>query len=117
MEVNNGGHDLVVSLHGHLGYVLMLLPQFKGYAADFSMGKTDEQFIGVTSSLEMAQVWKKKSEARQAVVKYYLDTLRQQLGEKSKFELSINKLSRLSNGKLKDEPVEELIFEQTAQGD
>ena len=30
---------------GDLGYVLLLLPRLKGYAADFSMGKGDEEFI------------------------------------------------------------------------
>jgi hypothetical protein len=96
---------------GHLGYVLLLLPELKAYAADYSLGKSDEEFIGITGSLELAQVWKKKSEARLAVVKY-LDLLIEQLEEKSQVEFSIRKLKRLSNGKLKDEPEEDLIVEQ-----
>ena len=43
----------------------------------------------------------------------YLDLLIEQLEENSQVELSIRKLTRLSNGKLKDEPEEDLIFEQT----
>ena len=98
---------------GDLGYVLLLLPEVKAKAADFSMGKSDEEFIGITSSLEVAQVWKTKSEARLAVGKY-LDLLIEQLEDKSQVELSIRKLKRLSNGKLKDEPEEDLIFEKGA---
>ena len=96
---------------GDLGYVLLLLPKFKGYAADFSMGKGDEEFIGVTSSLELAQVWKKKSEAREAISKY-LEFLIERFGDNSKVELGIRKLKRLSNGKLKDEPEEDFLFEK-----
>ena len=97
---------------GHLGYILVLLPEVKAYAADFSLGESGEEFIGITNSIEDAQIWKKKSAARQAVVKY-LDFLIEQLQDKSEVELSIRKLKRLSNGKLKDEPEEDLIFELT----
>jgi len=97
---------------GHLGYVLLLIPEAKAYAADFSLGGDDEEFIGITNILEDAQVWKKKGTARQAVVKY-LDLLIEQLENTNQVELSIRKLKRLSNGKLKDEPEEDLIFEQT----
>jgi hypothetical protein len=97
---------------GHLGYVLLLIPEAKAYAANFSLGRDDEEFIGITNSLEDAQVWKKKEEARLAVMKY-LDVLIEQLESTSQVELSIRQLKRLSNGKLKDEPEEDLIFEQT----
>ena len=96
----------------HLGYILLLIPEAKVYAADFSLGEDDEEFIGITNVLEDAQVWKKKGKARQAVVKY-LDLLIEQLENNSQVELSIRKLKRLSNGKLKDEFEEDLIFEQT----
>ncbi|MEO0927609.1 MAG: hypothetical protein AAFY63_17230 [Cyanobacteria bacterium J06643_13] len=43
----------------------------------------------------------------------YLDLLVEQLETTKQVELSIRKLNRLSNGKLKDEPEEDLIFEQT----
>ena len=97
---------------GHLGYVLLLIPEVKAYAADFSLGEDEEEFIGITNVLEDAKVWKKKGKARQDVVKY-LDLLIEQLEENSQVKLSIRKLKRLSNGKLKDEPEEDLIFEQT----
>ena len=54
---------------GHLGYVLLLIPEVKAYAADFSLGEDDEEFIGITNVLEDAQIWKKKGKARQNVVK------------------------------------------------
>ena len=96
---------------GQLGYVLLLIPEAKAYAADFSLGGDDEEFIGITNVLEDAQVWKKKGQARQAVVKY-LDLLIEQLETTKQVELSIRQLKRLSNGKLKDEFEEDLIFEQ-----
>jgi hypothetical protein len=71
-----------------------------------------EYITGITNILEDAQVWKKKRNAKQAVVKY-LDLLIEQLENTNQVELSIRKLKRLSNGKLKDEPEEDLIFEQT----
>ena len=43
----------------------------------------------------------------------YLDLLIEQLEENSQVEFSIRKLKRLNNEKLKDEPEEDLIFEQT----
>ena len=95
-----------------LGYVLLLMLEAKAYAADFSLGEDDEEFIGITNVLEDVKVWKKKIQARQTVVKY-LDFLIEQLEENSQVEFSIRKLKRLSNGKLKDEPEEDLIFEQT----
>ena len=73
---------------GDLGYVLLLLPKVKGYAADFSMGKDDEEFIGITSSLELAQVWKKKSEVRETIGKY-LEFLIEEFGDTSKIELGV----------------------------
>ena len=96
---------------GQLGYVLLLIPEAKAYAANFSLGGDDEEFIGITNVLEDAQVWKKKGQARQAVVKY-LDLFIEQLETTKQVELSIRKLKRLSNGKLKDEFEEDLIFEQ-----
>lgn len=97
---------------GHLGYVLLLIPEARAYAADFSLGEDNEEFIGITNVLEDAQVWKKKGKARQAVVKY-LDLFIEQLENAKQVELSIRKLKRMSNGKLKDEFEEEVIFEQT----
>ena len=85
------------------------LPKVKAYAADFSMGESDEEFIGVTSSLELAQVWKKKSEVRGAIGKY-LEFLIEEFDDTSKIELGIRKLKRLSNGKLKDEPARRFII-------
>ena len=106
------------SRQGELGYVLMLLPKVKAYAADFATetlatktGDDEEEFIGITGSLELAQVWKKKSEARQAVVKY-IELLIDELEDKSQIKISIRKLRRLKNGKLQDEPEEDLIFER-----
>jgi hypothetical protein len=47
----------------------------------------------------------------------YLDLLIEQLEDKSEAQVSIRKLNRLSNGQLKDEPEEDLIFEQNSSKD
>ena len=48
-----------------LGYILQLIPEVKAYAVRFNYNdfheKTGEEFIGVTSMLHEAQVWKKRS--------------------------------------------------------
>ncbi len=56
-------------------------------------------------------LWKKKSEARQDVFQYYLAFLFEQLEDKNEVEIRLRKLSRLSNGKLQEEPDEDWIFE------
>lgn len=97
------------SKQGDLGYVLLLFPEMKVYAADLSMGEDDEEFIGITNDLESAQVWKKKSEVRQAVGKY-IGILDEEFGNRSEIKLAIKKLKRLTNGKLKDEAEEDIIL-------
>ncbi len=98
------------SKRGDLGYVLLVLPKFKGYAADFTMRKSDGEFIGITSCLELAQVWKKKSEVREVVGRYF-EYLIEEIDNTSKVKVRIKKLKRLSNGKLKDEPEEDLLID------
>ncbi len=45
-----------------LGYVLVLLPSASAYAAKLSINDgSGEEFIGMTSMLEQAQVWKLSS--------------------------------------------------------
>jgi hypothetical protein len=56
----------------------------------------------------------KESYVGQAVVKY-LDLLIEQLENAPQVQLSIRKLTRLSNGQLKDEPEEDLIVEPTEE--
>jgi hypothetical protein len=63
--------------------------------------------------LEMAQVWTKKSAAREAIIKY-ADFLIEQLEETPKVNIQIRSLKRLANGKLVTEVLEELTFEQNS---
>ena len=61
----------------------------------------------------MAQVWTKKSAAREAIIKY-ADFLIEQLEETPKVNIQIRSLKRLANGKLVTEVLEELTFEQNS---
>lgn len=57
-----------------LGYVLQLIPEVKAYAVRLNydaFGRQDgEEFIGVTSTLKEAQVWKTREQAKQSIEKY-----------------------------------------------
>jgi hypothetical protein len=96
---------------GHLGYVLLLCPAANTYAANNSLDGEGEEFIGVTNMLEMAQVWTKKSDARDAIIKYS-DFLIEQLQETPQVKIQIRSLKCLPNGKLVTEITEDLIFEK-----
>ena len=98
---------------GHLGYVLLLSPTANAYAANHSLDGEEEEFIGVTNMLEMAQVWTKKSAVREAIIKY-ADFLIEQLEETPQVNIQIRSLKRLANGKLVTEVLEELTFEQNS---
>ena len=63
--------------------------------------------------LEMAQVWTKKSAAREAIIKYG-DFLIEQLEETPQVNIQIRSLKCLANGKLVTEVLEELTFEQNS---
>ena len=90
------------SSNGDLGYVLLLLPDLKAYAANFKLEGEDEKFIGITNDLESAQVWKTIKGARKGL-RLYLNLLMDELESKDEIEVIIKKLKRLNNGKLKDE--------------
>ncbi|NET54974.1 MAG: hypothetical protein F6K47_01835 [Symploca sp. SIO2E6] len=62
-----------------LGYILVLLPEAQAYAAKLSIDNhSEEDFLGITSSLEYAQVWKSQKQAKQAVEMYADFVLEQQ---------------------------------------
>ena len=107
------GQGFGTATKGHLGYVLLLCPTANTYAANYSLDGEGEEFIGVTNMLEMAQVWTKKSAAREAIIKY-ADFLIEQLEETPKVNIQIRSLKRLANGKLVTEVLEELTFEQNS---
>lgn len=99
-----------VQLDQQLGYVLVLMPEVNAYAAKFSLDFRGEKgpFIGVTSSLEEAQVWKTLPQVRKALVKYYEEFLIEQKHKGQNVEVRIKRLKRLRNGQLKTELVETL---------
>jgi hypothetical protein len=93
-----------------LGYVLVLLPSASAYAAKLSIDDgSGEEFIGVTSMLEQAQVWKQKQQAKQAIDKY-VDFLLEQIASRGEARVLIKRLQRLGNGHLEEETVETLVL-------
>lgn len=93
-----------------LGYVLLLFPSAKAYAArlDFNDGSTEE-FIGVTNMLKSVQIWKTKKQAQEAVVKY-AEFLIEQAEHGSEVRIEIQRLNHDSSGKLTEEPIESLLL-------
>ena len=95
-----------------LGYVLLLMPEAKAYAAKFSLGYDgEEDFIGITNSLEDAQTWKKINQAKQAI-ELYADFLLEEAEKisQSQVTIEIKRLKRSADGKLVTEPVESLVL-------
>jgi hypothetical protein len=96
-----------------LGYILQLIPEVKAYAVRFNYNdfheKTGEEFIGVTSMLHEAQVWKKKEQAKQSIEKYS-DFLLEKVEAGSQVRVDIKQLKRSSDGKLIGELVESLFI-------
>jgi hypothetical protein len=100
---------------GHLGYVLLLLPEMKTYASTDPFGD-DEDFIGITNSLEDARIWKKKKDAEAALQEYggfFADYLEEE--GKTGATVRVCSLERLSNGKLKTDPEVEITFEKVSK--
>jgi hypothetical protein len=99
-----------------LGYVLLLYPKGRGYAARHSLTiptmksyEEDEVFIGITSMLEEAQRWKRQRDAQKAVdlyMTFILDTI----DEEDEAEVKIQRLERSSDGSLSTETITELTF-------
>lgn len=103
------------SQKGDVGYVLLLIPEVKAYACQDPYGR-GEDFIGITSSLEDARVWKKKKDAEAALHDYgsfLVDYLEQ--SDKKELAIRVCALKRLSNGKLKTDPEVEITFEKLSQ--
>ncbi len=93
-----------------LGYVLVLLPSARAYAAKLSIDDgSGEEFIGVTNMLEQAQVWKHKQQAQQAIPKY-ADFLLEQIASHGEARVLIRRLQRLSNGQMEEETVETFVL-------
>jgi hypothetical protein len=96
-----------------LGYLLRLMPEFKAYAAKLSLShySKDEEFIGIVSRIEDAQIWKSIKEAKQAIGKY-TDFLLDEAEKSSQREvcIEVRRLKRSADGNLIDELVESLFL-------
>ena len=93
-----------------LGYILNLMPEFNAYAAKFSTDFRGQPgpFIGITSMLDQAQIWKKKQDA-EAAVGIYLEFLENQLKENSEASVKIMRILRSEDG-LKTESAKTLRY-------
>ncbi|MCL1473848.1 hypothetical protein [Argonema antarcticum] len=96
-------------LEEQLGYVLLLVPEAKAYAARFSMSGQGEEFIGITNILEQAQVWQTKKQAKKAIEKY-ADFLLEEAKDDQPVRISLRLLKRSSDGQLTDESVESIFL-------
>ncbi|MEA5566693.1 hypothetical protein [Anabaena sp. UHCC 0399] len=105
-----------VKAEEQLGYALLLVPEVKAYAARLSIDYfpknddgDDEEFIGMTSLLQEAQIWKSLKEAKKAIDKY-ADFLISEAENNSPIRVVIRRVKRQSNGELVDEPVESIFL-------
>ena len=105
-----------------LGYILILDPLHKVYAASFSLDEdlafnsdSEEPFIGVTNKLDGAQVWKTKKKARQAI-SLYTEFFLDQLEEKTEVRIYLKCLKRSSDDELTEELVESMVVVPNGQG-
>ncbi len=95
-----------------LGYLLLLIPDVRAYAAKFSLDYGgEEEFIGITSSLQDAQTWKNIKQAK-AAVELYIDFLMEEAEQASQstINIEIKRLKRSADGKLITESVESLFL-------
>lgn len=93
-----------------LGYVLVLLPSARAYAAKLSIDDgSGQEFISVTNMLKQAQVWKQKQQAQQAISKY-ADFLLEQIASHGEARVLIRRLQRLGDGQIEEETVETLVL-------
>jgi hypothetical protein len=99
-----------------LGYVLLLYPKGKGYAARHSltiptMKSSDEgkAFIGITSLLEDAHRWKRQRDVQNAI-ELYMTFILDTIDEDEEAQVKIQRLERASDGSLSTETIMELTF-------
>jgi hypothetical protein len=99
-----------------LGYVLLLYPKGKGYAARHSLriptmkpSDEDEDFIGITSMLEDAQRWKHQRDAQKAV-ELYMTLILDLIDEEDEALVKVQRLERFSDGSLSTETIVEMTF-------
>ena len=95
-----------------LGYILVLMPEMKVYAAKFSLSMRGgrEPFIGITNMLKEAQVWSNTQEAKRALDIYYVDLVRDKLQRGSEVRVSLKRLKMTAEGELKTELVETWVL-------
>ena len=94
-----------------LGYVLLLMPSARAYAAKFSLGggNSQEPFIGVTNMLDSAQIWRRQAQAEKSIG-IYSDLIFEAIDEEGVAEISIQRLTLDKNKKMKTETVQALAF-------
>ncbi len=106
------GKGFGIKSEEQLGYLLLLVPEAKAYAAKLSIDDgSGEEFIGITNILESAQIWKTIKQAKQAMGKYADFLLEEaEKASQSQVRVGIRRLKRSVDGKLIDEPVESLFL-------
>lgn len=99
-----------------LGYILVLMPETKSYAAKFSLdfALSSEKFVGITNMLEEAQTWKTQKMAKQAIETYYAAFILEQLESSPELRVNIKRLKRSPAGELETEMVESISFHSPA---
>jgi hypothetical protein len=99
-----------------LGYVLLLLPNLRVYAVNrgfrFSLEKdSNEPFIGITTSLEAANVWQSKKQSEKDAYDYIGFLLEEhEKGNLDELKITIQVLSKNAKGILKAKTVSNIYL-------
>lgn len=96
-----------------LGYVLLLYPSLKVYAADRSFDNQDEPFIGVTNLLSSAHIWPSIKQAKNSVYDY-MSFLMDWMEEEKSTEITVLlcSLEKDKQGKLIIKSVNQMCLEK-----
>lgn len=95
-----------------IGYILVVIPEERIYATDDPFGKDDE-YIGITSSIEMAKLWPRKKNVQQSLGPYIEWAAEDYYeGSQESIDMEIRALYKDKDGKLSTKLVQSIVVEK-----
>lgn len=95
-----------------IGYILVVIPETRIYATDDPFGKDDE-YVGITGSIEMAKLWQKKKDLQQSLGPYIEWAAEDYYeGSRESIDMEIRALYKDKNGKLSTKLVQSIVVEK-----
>ncbi|MBE9175561.1 hypothetical protein IQ225_10070 [Synechocystis salina LEGE 06155] len=100
------------SANSPIGYILLIIPEEKIYAADDPLGNNDE-YSGITDSIEMARLWQKKKDVQKSLgtfIEWVAEDYYQ--NSRDSIDMEIRALYKDKDGKLHTKLVQSLVIEK-----